>query len=58
MFEFMTVRELYEMVMSGSHVELDTMEYVQLQGWIRTNRSSGKMTVRISAMCSWFMYMN
>ena len=43
MFEFMTIRELYEIVMSGSHVELDSMEYVQLQGWIRTNRCSGKL---------------
>lgn len=32
MFEFMTIRELYEIVMSGSHVEQDSMEYVQLQG--------------------------
>lgn len=43
MFEFMTIRELYEIVLSGSHMELDSMEYVQLQGWIRTNRSSGKL---------------
>ena len=39
----MTIRELYEIVLSGSHVELDSMEYVQLQGWIRTNRCSGKL---------------
>lgn len=43
MFEFMTIRELYEIVLSASHVELDSIEYVQLQGWIRTNRSSGKL---------------
>ena len=43
MFECMTIRELYEIVLSGSHVELDSMEYVQLQGWIRTNRCSGKL---------------
>lgn len=43
MFEFMTIRELYEIVMSGSHVEQDSMEYVQLQGWVRTNRCSGKL---------------
>ena len=43
MFEFMTIRELYEIVLCGSHVELDSMEYVQLQGWIRTNRCSGKL---------------
>ncbi|MEG0958989.1 MAG: asparagine--tRNA ligase [Erysipelotrichaceae bacterium] len=43
MFEFITVRELYEILMSGSHVELDGIEYVQLQGWIRTNRCNGKI---------------
>ncbi|WP_075878247.1 asparagine--tRNA ligase [Merdibacter massiliensis] len=43
MFEFMTIRELYEIVLAGSHVEIDSIEYVSLQGWIRTNRSSGKI---------------
>lgn len=43
MLEFMTVRELYEIVCSGSHVELDTIDYVQVEGWIRTNRCSGKV---------------
>lgn len=43
MFEFMTIRELYEIVLGGSHVEIDSIEYVSLQGWIRTNRSSGKI---------------
>ena len=43
MFEFMTIRELFEIVLSGSHVEIDSVEYVQLQGWIRTNRASGKI---------------
>ena len=43
MFEFMTVRELFEIVMSGSHVEVDGLEYIQLQGWIRTNRWNGKV---------------
>ena len=43
MIEFMTIRELYEIVLSASHVELDSLEYVQLQGWIRTNRCSGKL---------------
>lgn len=43
MFEFMTARELYEIIFSGSQVELDSIEYVQLQGWIRTNRNSGKL---------------
>ncbi len=43
MIEFMTVRELYETVCTGSQMELDTLEYVELEGWIRTNRCSGKV---------------
>lgn len=43
MFEFMTVRELFEITLNGSHMEIDGIEYVQLQGWIRTNRCSGKL---------------
>lgn len=43
MLEFMTARELYEIVYSGSHVELDTIEFIQLEGWVRTNRCSGKI---------------
>lgn len=43
MFEFMTIRELYEMVLSQNHMELDSLEYVQLQGWVRTNRCNGKL---------------
>ncbi len=43
MFEFMTIRELYEIILGGSHVEIDSIEYVSLQGWVRTNRSSGKI---------------
>lgn len=43
MFEFMTIRELYEMIQSQNHVELDSIEYVQLQGWVRTNRCNGKL---------------
>ena len=43
MFEFMTIRELFEIITKGSQMEIDSMEYVQLQGWIRTNRCSGKL---------------
>ena len=43
MFEFMTIRELYEMVYSNNHIECDSLEYVQLQGWVRTNRDNGKV---------------
>jgi len=43
MFEFMTIRELYEIAFAQNHMEMDSLEYVQLQGWIRTNRCSGKL---------------
>ena len=43
MFEFMTIRELYEMVQTQNHMELDSLEYVTLQGWVRTNRCNGKL---------------
>ena len=43
MFEFMTIRELFEIITKGSQMEIDSMEYGQLQGWIRTNRCSGKL---------------
>ncbi len=41
--EFVTVRELYEMAYGQSQIQLDSLEYVELQGWIRTNRDSGKI---------------
>ena len=43
MFEFMTVRELYEMIMSGEEFETESVEYVELDGWVRTNRDNGKI---------------
>lgn len=39
----MTVRELYEMLRSGFDIEIDSLEYVQLEGWVRTNRNNGKL---------------
>ena len=42
MFEFITVRELYELYINDRD-QLDGIEYVELQGWIRTNRNSGKV---------------
>ena len=35
----MSIREMYELIHEGTHMEIDQVEYVQLQGWIRTNRS-------------------
>ncbi len=43
MFEFKTIRELYEMVLNGETFEQEALEYVELEGWIRTNRCSGKV---------------
>jgi len=43
MFEFETIRELYEMVISGNIMESESLEYVELEGWVRTNRDSGKL---------------
>ena len=34
-------RELYEMVVNGSQMELDQIEYVSVEGWVRTNRDFG-----------------
>ncbi len=35
----MSIRELYELTKEGTELEKDQIEYVQLQGWIRTNRA-------------------
>ncbi len=43
MLTFMTIRELYELFQSNSQMEIDSIEYVQLQGWIRTNRDNGSI---------------
>ena len=43
MFEFITVRELFEMFLDGDQSQLEGIEYVELQGWVRTNRNNGKV---------------
>ena len=43
MFEFETIRELYEIIISGNRVESESIEYVELEGWVRTNRDNGKL---------------
>lgn len=35
----MSVRDLYALTKEGTQLEKDQLEYVQLQGWIRTNRA-------------------
>ena len=43
MVDFYTVRELYEMCVSGSQMELDQIDCATLEGWIRTNRDNGSI---------------
>ncbi|MFV0380596.1 MAG: asparagine--tRNA ligase [Anaerorhabdus sp.] len=43
MLNFMTVRELYDLVNKNDTLALDQIEYVQLEGWVRTNRNSGSV---------------
>ena len=43
MFEFMTIRELFELVRANNVMQLDGLQYVQLQGWVRTNRDNGSV---------------
>ncbi len=43
MFEFMTIRELFELVKANNVMQLDGLQYVQLQGWVRTNRNNGSV---------------
>jgi asparaginyl-tRNA synthetase len=35
----MSICELYELTAEGTELEKDQIEYVQLQGWVRTNRA-------------------
>lgn len=37
----MTARELYDIVLSDLHVQKDYLEYVEIEGWVRTNRNNG-----------------
>ena len=43
MFEYMTVRELYELSLDRDELEKDNLDYVELQGWVRTNRNNGSV---------------
>ena len=43
MFEYMTIRELYELVIDSLELEKDNLDYVELQGWVRTNRNNGSV---------------
>ena len=41
MFEFFTVRELYDINNNSSELEKNQVEYVEVDGWVKTNRDSG-----------------
>ena len=41
MLDFKTARELYDLCNSKNRLEIDQLEYVQLEGWVRTNRDNG-----------------
>lgn len=43
MFEYVTVRELYELTLDRDELEKDNLDYIELQGWIRTNRNNGSV---------------
>ncbi len=43
MFEFKTVRELYEICLSGNQMEKDGLDLVNIEGWVRTNRNNGSI---------------
>jgi asparaginyl-tRNA synthetase len=40
---YMTVRELFEIVQDGNPMEVDGLDYIQVQGWVRTNRSNNNV---------------
>ena len=41
--EFRTIRELYEITYEGSQIEKDSLDLVEIEGWVRTNRCNGKL---------------
>ena len=41
--EFRTIRELYEITSEGSQIEKDSLDLIELEGWVRTNRCNGKL---------------
>ncbi len=43
MFDYYTARELYELAYAKNQIELDQLEYVGIEGWVRTNRDNGSV---------------
>jgi len=44
MSDYYTVRELYEISNAKNQIEIDQIEYIQVEGWIRTNRNNGEIS--------------
>ena len=42
MFEFMTIRELYELFSANNMMEIDGLEYVQLQDGLKQTVTMGR----------------
>ena len=43
MFEYMTIRELYELMSNSDDLEKESLDYIEIQGWVRTNRNNGSV---------------
>lgn len=43
MLDYRTIRELYDTFLEGSPEEQESLDLVEMQGWIRTNRSNGSI---------------
>ena len=43
MYDFKTVRELYETCYYGDQIQQDSLDEIGLEGWIRTNRNNGSI---------------
>ncbi len=43
MYEFKTIRELYEACLYGDDILKDSIDDIALEGWIRTNRDNGSI---------------
>ncbi|MCF0114293.1 MAG: asparagine--tRNA ligase [Erysipelotrichaceae bacterium] len=42
MLSYFTIRELYEACLGGT-IEKDQLEYIEVEGWVRTNRNNGSI---------------
>lgn len=40
MSQYVSVRELYELIVNPGDIELDSLDLVEVQGWVRTNRNN------------------